>query len=90
MTKYLLIRSNFQPNIIKVLNTFQTEHGIHIVMELLKGGDLFDRIVEKGRYSEMAARKIMRKILSAVSYLHSHNIIHRFFCLYLCVHVNSE
>lgn len=38
-----------QPNIIKVLNTFQTEQGIHIVMELLRGGDLFDRIVEKGR-----------------------------------------
>lgn len=50
---------------------------MHIVMELLRGGDLFDRIVEKGRYSEASARKIMWKILSAVSYLHSHNIIHR-------------
>jgi serine/threonine protein kinase len=33
----------------------------------------------------MAARKIMRKILSAVSYLHSHNIIHRFFLCIMCL-----
>eukprot|EP01034_Spumella_vulgaris_P029003 gene29003-35975_t len=77
MEEAAIIQQLDHPNIIKVLSTFQTEHGIHIVMELLKGGDLFDRIVEKGRYTEAAARKIMRKILSAVSYLHSHNIIHR-------------
>ena len=46
-------------------------------MELVKGGDLFDRIVEKGRYPEHAAKMVMKKILSAVLYLHTNNIVHR-------------
>jgi phosphorylase kinase gamma subunit/serine/threonine-protein kinase Chk2/calcium/calmodulin-dependent protein kinase I len=65
------------PNIVKIFDTFHSEHSIHLVMELLTGGDLFDRIVERGRYSETNARRIMGKILSAVQYLHAKQIIHR-------------
>ena len=65
------------PNIIRIKDTFETENVIFIVMELVRGGDLFDRIVQKGKYSEEDARKVMGKVLSAVRYLHSKNIIHR-------------
>jgi calcium/calmodulin-dependent protein kinase I len=58
-------------------DAFETGHVIYLVMDLVKGGDLFDRIVERGRYSEAAAREVMTKLLSAVGYLHSKNIIHR-------------
>ena len=46
-------------------------------MELVSGGDLFDRIIERGRFSEESARSVMHKILDAVKYLHSNDIIHR-------------
>lgn len=46
-------------------------------MELVKGGDLFDRIIDKGRYSEPEAREVMRMLLEAVKYLHSKGIVHR-------------
>ena len=46
-------------------------------MELMRGGDLFERIVERGRYDEATARAVMSKILSAVEYLHIKEIIHR-------------
>ena len=46
-------------------------------MELLEGGDLFDRIVERIRYTEDNARKVMFQILTAVHYLHSKRIVHR-------------
>ena len=46
-------------------------------MELVEGGDLFDRIVEKGRYEEDDARGVMRNVLLAVQYLHQRTIIHR-------------
>ena len=46
-------------------------------MELVSGGDLFDRIVERGKYSESNARLVMRQLLSAVKYLHARNIVHR-------------
>ena len=65
------------PNIVKILDTFQTDHSLLIVMELVQGGDLFDRIVERGRYSEESARLLMAKVLSATSYLHAKDIIHR-------------
>jgi serine/threonine protein kinase len=42
---------SLQPNIIRVVDTFQTCSMIYIVMELLRGGDLFDRIIEKERYA---------------------------------------
>jgi serine/threonine protein kinase len=50
---------------------------MYIVMELVKGGDLFDRIAEMQRYTEVEARRTMRRLLSAVHYLHSQNIVHR-------------
>jgi serine/threonine protein kinase len=65
------------PNIIRIKDTFETDNIIFIVMELVRGGDLFDRIVEKGKYKEDEAREVMQKVLSAVKYLHSKDIIHR-------------
>lgn len=41
------------------------------------GGELFDKIVEKGSYTEHESCEIVRKILGAVSYLHSQGIAHR-------------
>lgn len=41
------------------------------------GGELFDRIVEKGSYSEEDAKILVRKIVSAIDYLHKQNIAHR-------------
>lgn len=38
-----------QPSIIKVIDSYETDHVLFIVMELVHGGDLFDRIVEKGK-----------------------------------------
>lgn len=51
-------------------------------MELVRGGDLFDRIVDKGRYPEPLARELMRNVLQAVQYLHARNIVHR--CVWVC------
>jgi calcium/calmodulin-dependent protein kinase I len=41
------------------------------------GGELFDRIVEKGSYTEEDAKVLVRKIVSAIEYLHDMNIAHR-------------
>ena len=64
-------------NIIKVLDTFQSAQAIYIVMELVKGGDLFDRIVVRGKYTEDLARKVMLQLFSAVHCLHQRGVIHR-------------
>ncbi|XP_058025439.1 calcium/calmodulin-dependent protein kinase type IV isoform X2 [Ahaetulla prasina] len=65
------------PNIIKLKEIFETPTEISLVLELVTGGELFDRIVEKGYYSERDAADAVKQILEAVAYLHSNGIVHR-------------
>lgn len=58
-------------NILKLHEIFEDDEKVYIVMELVNGSELFDRIVEKGFYSERNAMNVVSQILSAVAYLHS-------------------
>ena len=46
-------------------------------MERVTGGELFDRIVEKGSYTEKDAADLIKQVLSAVAYMHSEGVVHR-------------
>ncbi|KAL5229561.1 hypothetical protein ABZP36_028337 [Zizania latifolia] len=50
---------------------------VHLVMELCEGGELFDRIVARGHYSERAAANIFRTIVDVVQLCHLNGVIHR-------------
>ena len=58
---------------------------VHLVTDICKGGDLFDRIVEKSEadngdtacFAEGEAARIMYQLLSSVSYMHKNNVAHR-------------
>ncbi|XP_026554871.1 calcium/calmodulin-dependent protein kinase type IV-like [Pseudonaja textilis] len=65
------------PNIIKLKDIFETPTEITLILELVTGGELFDRIVERGFYSERDAAHVVKQILEAVSYLHSNGVAHR-------------
>ncbi len=65
------------PNIIKYYESYNDGKYLHIVTELCSGGELFDRIIKQGKFSESEAANIMGKILSALSYLHKLGICHR-------------
>lgn len=65
------------PNILKLFEVFEDEEEFFLVMELVQGKELFDKIVEKGQYSERDASNIVKQIVSAVDYLHSNGIAHR-------------
>ncbi|RKP21726.1 Pkinase-domain-containing protein, partial [Rozella allomycis CSF55] len=64
-------------NIISLIELYETETKLYLVMELVTGGELFDSIVEKGHYSEPESARIVYRILSAVNYLHDLGIAHR-------------
>ncbi|KEP65149.1 UNVERIFIED_CONTAM: calcium-dependent protein kinase CDPK2B [Hammondia hammondi] len=65
------------PNIIKLYETFEDHKNIYLVLELCKGGELFDRIIEEGYFSEMYAGTLMRQAFAALYYMHQHGIAHR-------------
>jgi len=49
----------------------------YIVTQLATGGELFDRICEKGKFTEKDAAETIRQVLEAVNYLHQNNVVHR-------------
>ncbi|XP_053968176.1 calcium/calmodulin-dependent protein kinase type 1-like isoform X4 [Anastrepha ludens] len=65
------------PNIVQLLETFEDKSKVYLVMELVTGGELFDRIVEKGSYTEKDASGLIRQILEAVDYMHEQGVVHR-------------
>jgi len=64
-------------NVLQLIEVYDTETQIAIVMELVNGGELFNKIVEKGSYSEEEARNVIRQLIEGVDYLHNKGIAHR-------------
>jgi calcium-dependent protein kinase len=72
-----ILRDIDHPHIMKVYEYYQDQSSIYIISEYLAGGELFDRIIESKCFNEKTAANYMQQILSAVAYLHGHNVIHR-------------
>ena len=65
------------PNIMEIYEFYEDKANFYIVSELCKGGELFDKITEKGCFKEAEACPIMLQIVSAICYSHSNRIVHR-------------
>lgn len=65
------------PNIVKTFDIFVRRKRIHFVMEYVPGGELFDLVAANTLFTEPRAASVMNDLLSAISYLHTHNIAHR-------------
>ena len=65
------------PNVVKLYESFEDFKNIYLVLELCSGGELFDRIIEAGHFTEVQAAISMQQILRAVHYLHENHICHR-------------
>lgn len=65
------------PNIIKFHETYNDEFYFHVVMDLCKGKDVFDTMIDDGIISESKVNSIVYKLISAVYYCHQMGICHR-------------
>ncbi|KAK7285581.1 hypothetical protein RJT34_20357 [Clitoria ternatea] len=65
------------PNIVTLKDTYEDDNAVHLVMELCEGGELFDRIVARGHYTERAAASVTRTIVEVVQMCHKHGVMHR-------------
>jgi len=80
-TEVEILKEMNHPHIMNLIDYFEEtdSHGKHhyLVTELLEGGELFDRIVEKEFYTEKEARDLVRLLLDAILYIHNKGVVHR-------------
>ena len=72
-----VLKSLDHPNILKLYEFYQDSRNYYLITEYCSGGELFDRIISQGYFSEATAAAYMKQILSSVAYCHSQNIVHR-------------
>ena len=65
------------PNIVRLHEVLASKTKINMVMELVTGGELFDRIVSNGKLSETEGRKMFQQLIDGISYCHIKGVFHR-------------
>ncbi len=65
------------PNVVAMHRAIEDRYNIHIIMEVCNGGELFDRIVARGHYSEKDAATMTRTILQVLHHMHTLGVMHR-------------
>ncbi|OIT34515.1 PREDICTED: calcium-dependent protein kinase 20-like isoform X1 [Nicotiana attenuata] len=66
-----------QPSVVQIVGAYEDAVAVHVVMELCVGGELFDRIIQRGHYSEKKAAELARVIVGVVEACHSLGVMHR-------------
>ncbi|XP_051789287.1 calcium/calmodulin-dependent protein kinase type 1D [Erpetoichthys calabaricus] len=72
-----VLRKIKHKNIVALEDIYETPSQLYLVMTLVTGGELLDRILEKGVYTEKDASQVIHQVLDAVNYLHELGIVHR-------------
>ncbi|KNZ50302.1 uncharacterized protein VP01_44g10 [Puccinia sorghi] len=65
------------PNVVQLYEVIATEHSIWLITELCSGGELFDYLVEKTRFTEFEARRLFGQICLGLGYVHRKGVVHR-------------
>lgn len=68
-----ILRSMDHPHIVKAFEVYQYKKQIYLILQCCDGGDLYTR----SPYSERQAANMVSSLLSAISYMHAHGIVHR-------------
>ena len=76
-----LMKQLDHPNTVKLYEVYEDKTYIFLIMEELKGGELFDRILDRAKannyYSERQVARLFRQVISGIAYCHEMKIVHR-------------
>jgi len=72
-----ILRMMNHKNIIRIYGYYQDRLSFYVVMELMHGGHVLDRIEKRKSYTEKDARDACKQIFEAVAYCHSNKVVHR-------------
>ncbi|KAM9679574.1 ribosomal protein S6 kinase alpha-2 isoform 2-T2 [Dama dama] len=73
----ILLRYGQHPNIITLKDVYDDGKFVYLVMELMRGGELLDRILRQRYFSEREASAVLCTIAKTMDYLHSQGVVHR-------------
>lgn len=73
----ILLRYGQHPNIITLKDVYEDEKHVYLVTELMRGGELLDKILREKCFSEREASALLHTITKTVEYLHSQGVVHR-------------
>uniref|UniRef100_A0ABD2X925 Ribosomal protein S6 kinase n=1 Tax=Trichogramma kaykai TaxID=54128 RepID=A0ABD2X925_9HYME len=73
----ILLRYGRHPHIVTLKALHEDERHVYLVLELLKGGELLDRMLQRRNFTEAEAAEVMFTISSVVHYLHENGVVHR-------------
>jgi serine/threonine protein kinase len=65
------------PGVVSLIGVYESAALLIVLMEVVQGGELFDRLVQEGAYSERTARELMRCAVEALAFIHARGIVHR-------------
>ena len=72
-----ILKNIDHPNIVRMLDAYEDERHVCFVMELMTGGELFEKVLTLDTFTETDARSCMAAVIDSVRYLHSMGIVHR-------------
>lgn len=72
-----ILRRVQHPNVVLLVEEFNFDTELYLVMELVKGGDLFDAIAAATKFPEYEASRLVSDLASALAHLHSLRVVHR-------------
>ncbi|XP_068000866.1 ribosomal protein S6 kinase alpha-3 isoform X3 [Melanerpes formicivorus] len=73
----ILLRYGQHPNIITLKDVYDDGKYVYVVTELMKGGELLDKILRQKFFSEREASAVLFTITKTVEYLHAQGVVHR-------------
>nr|XP_043631692.1 calcium-dependent protein kinase 26-like [Erigeron canadensis] len=65
------------PNVVTIEGAYEDAYEVHLIMELCAGGELFEKIAQKGHFTERKAADLLRTIASVIEACHSLGVVHR-------------
>lgn len=65
-----ILKNIDHPNIIKMYEFFEDDKRFYIVTEICKGGELFDEVAKKGKFTERDTAVLMKQVLACLNYCH--------------------
>ena len=65
------------PHVVNLLEVLESKERLYLVLELVEGGELFDKIKNDGKFNENNGKHYYRQLISGLEFMHKHNICHR-------------